>query len=126
MPPADRLAHTDQAGVVHGTGDGHDRGRLSGLGLWASTAARLILGAVFAAAALAKIGDTQAIVRSVRAYQILPERLVHPVAYALPYLELAVAFLLLIGLGTRIVAVHRGRHARCCSSPPFRPPASVV
>lgn len=71
---------------------------------WVSTVVRLGLAAVFAIASLAKIGSPEAIVRAVRAYQILPEGAVHPVAYALPYLELAVAVLLLLGVATRLVA----------------------
>lgn len=71
---------------------------------WISTVARIVLGAVFVTASLSKIGQVDATVRAVRAYQILPESLVHTVAYALPYLELAVGGLLLVGLGTRIVA----------------------
>jgi uncharacterized membrane protein YphA (DoxX/SURF4 family) len=71
---------------------------------WFSTVVRLVLAGVFAAAAIAKIGSVEGMVRAVRAYQILPEGAVRPVAYALPYLELAVALLLLLGLGTRLVA----------------------
>ena len=71
---------------------------------WVSTVARLALAAVFAIASLAKIGNTEAMVRAVRAYQILPEGAVRPVAYALPYLELALAVLLLLGVATRFVA----------------------
>lgn len=75
---------------------------------WISSVVRLALGAVFLVASLSKIGKVDATVRSVRAYQILPESLVHPVAYALPYLELAVGVLLILGLGTRIVAILAG------------------
>lgn len=71
---------------------------------WLSTVARLVLAGVFAAAALTKIGDVEVKVRAVRAYQLLPEGAVRPVAYALPYLELALAVLLLLGLATRLVA----------------------
>jgi uncharacterized membrane protein YphA (DoxX/SURF4 family) len=63
-----------------------------------------VLAAVFAIAALAKIGNPEAMVRAVRAYQILPEGAVHPVAYALPFVELALAVLLLAGVATRLVA----------------------
>jgi uncharacterized membrane protein YphA (DoxX/SURF4 family) len=69
-----------------------------------STLCRVVLAAVFAIASLAKMGHVDASVRAVRAYQILPESWVRPVAYALPYLEIAVAILLLIGVGTRLVA----------------------
>jgi uncharacterized membrane protein YphA (DoxX/SURF4 family) len=75
---------------------------------WISLVVRLALGGVFVAASLSKIGKVDATVRAVRAYRILPESLVHPVAYALPYLELAVGVLLILGLGTRIVAIIAG------------------
>lgn len=71
---------------------------------WVSLIGRLLLGAVFAAASLTKIGDPQETVRAVRAYQLVPEAAVHPLAYALPYVELAVALLLLLGLGVRYAA----------------------
>lgn len=71
---------------------------------WVSLAARLGLAAVFATASLAKIGNVEAMVRAVRAYDLLPEGAVRPVAYTVPYLELALAVLLLLGLGTRLVA----------------------
>ncbi len=75
---------------------------------WLSTVVRLVLGAVFVVASLTKIGKVEETVRAVRAYRILPESLVHPVAYALPYLELALGVLLILGLGTRIVAILTG------------------
>jgi uncharacterized membrane protein YphA (DoxX/SURF4 family) len=72
--------------------------------LWAATAARLLLAAVWAWAAVAKISDPDAAVRAVRAYQLLPEALVRPVAWGLPFAELALAVLLAIGLATRLAA----------------------
>ncbi|WP_371482271.1 MauE/DoxX family redox-associated membrane protein [Kitasatospora sp. NBC_00315] len=72
---------------------------------WISTAARLGLAVVWAWAGFAKVSDPAAAAQAVRAYEILPESLVKPVGYALPFLELALALLLLIGLGVRIVAV---------------------
>ena len=72
--------------------------------LWAATAARLLLAAVWAWAAVAKISDPDAAVRAVRAYQLLPEALVRPVAWALPFAELALALLLAAGLATRLAA----------------------
>jgi hypothetical protein len=68
--------------------------------LWAATGARLLLAAVWAWAALAKISDPDAAVRAVRAYQLLPEALVRPVAWGLPFAELALALLLAVGLST--------------------------
>jgi uncharacterized membrane protein YphA (DoxX/SURF4 family) len=43
-------------------------------------------------------------VLSVRAYRLLPETLVHAVAWGLPFLELAVAVLLAAGVATRLAA----------------------
>ncbi|GAA1983217.1 MauE/DoxX family redox-associated membrane protein [Kitasatospora viridis] len=72
---------------------------------WISTAVRLGLAVVWAWAGLAKISDPAVAAQAVRAYRILPEGLVKPVGYGLPFLELALALLLVLGLGTRIVAV---------------------
>ncbi len=71
---------------------------------WAATTARLLLAGVWAWAALAKISDPDAAVRAVRAYQLLPEALVRPVAWGLPFAELALAVLLAVGLATRLAA----------------------
>jgi uncharacterized membrane protein YphA (DoxX/SURF4 family) len=73
--------------------------------LWGATAARLLLAGVWAWAALAKISDPDAAVRAVRAYQLLPEALVRPVAWGLPFAELALAVLLAAGLATRLAAI---------------------
>ena len=72
--------------------------------LWAATLARLLLATVWTWAALAKISDPDAAVRAVRAYQLLPEALVRPVAWGLPFAELALALLLAVGLATRLAA----------------------
>lgn len=71
---------------------------------WAATAARVVLAAVWAWAAIGKIGDPAAAVRAVRAYRLLPEWLAQGVGYGLPFLELALAVLLLLGLATRLAA----------------------
>jgi uncharacterized membrane protein YphA (DoxX/SURF4 family) len=71
---------------------------------WIATVVRLGLAVVWAWAARAKILDPAGAVLSVRAYRLLPEALVHPVAYGLPFLELAVAVLLAAGIATRLAA----------------------
>jgi uncharacterized membrane protein YphA (DoxX/SURF4 family) len=71
---------------------------------WCSTAARLVLAGVWAWAGVAKLGDPDAAVRAVRAYDILPEGLVKSFAWGLPFVELALAVLLLLGLATRPAA----------------------
>jgi uncharacterized membrane protein YphA (DoxX/SURF4 family) len=73
--------------------------------LWTSTVARLALGAVWAWAAIAKIADPDRAAIAVRAYRILPEVLVKPVAWGLPFLEIAIAVLLILGLRTRLAAI---------------------
>lgn len=72
--------------------------------LWGATVAvvaRLGLAVVWAWAAIAKLGDADRAVRAVRAYEILPEALVKPFAWGLPFVELALALLLVLGVGTR-------------------------
>jgi uncharacterized membrane protein YphA (DoxX/SURF4 family) len=71
---------------------------------WLATAARLLLAVVWTWAAISKIADPDASVRAVRAYRILPEVLVEPVGWGLPFLELGLALLLAAGLATRLVA----------------------
>ena len=43
-----------------------------------------------------------------RAFRLLPEGLVVPFAYVQPYVELAFGILLIVGLGTRVVALLSG------------------
>jgi len=72
---------------------------------WAATAIRLGLGWVFVAAGWPKFTDPEGTVRSVRAFQLVPETFVRPFAYALPTLELVLAALLVLGLLTRLAAL---------------------
>jgi uncharacterized membrane protein YphA (DoxX/SURF4 family) len=72
---------------------------------WLSTAGRLFLAGVFVVAGWPKLIHSEDTVRSVRAFQILPEALVPPFAFALPVVELALALLLVIGLFTRGAAL---------------------
>jgi uncharacterized membrane protein YphA (DoxX/SURF4 family) len=69
-----------------------------------STVARLVAGGVFAVSGWTKVVDVEATVRSVRAYELLPEPLVRAVGTSLPVLELGLAVLLLTGLATRFAA----------------------
>jgi uncharacterized membrane protein YphA (DoxX/SURF4 family) len=74
---------------------------LDGVGLLA----RLGLAAVFLVSGGLKAADPRETVVAVRAYDLLPESLVSVVAATLPYLEIAVGVLLLVGLATRLAAV---------------------
>jgi uncharacterized membrane protein YphA (DoxX/SURF4 family) len=68
---------------------------------WWGLVARLLVGGVWIAAALAKLPDPSRSVRAVRAYDLLPESVVPTVGHTLPILELVVGACLVIGLLTR-------------------------
>lgn len=72
---------------------------------WAGLVCRLVVGAVWVVAGLAKLPDPQASIRAVRAYELLPEAVVPTVGYGLPVLEIAIGLLLVVGLGTRVAAL---------------------
>ncbi len=66
---------------------------------------RFLLGAVFLYAAYTKLSQPLSLFAlSIDSYQLLPDYAVFAVAYTLPYLELALGLLLIIGWGLRWVA----------------------
>ncbi|WP_018220898.1 MauE/DoxX family redox-associated membrane protein [Salinispora pacifica] len=71
---------------------------------WIGLAARLGLAAVWLLAGAAKVGDLAASGRAVNAYQIFPYDLAAVIGAALPFLELALGVLVLLGLATRLTA----------------------
>jgi uncharacterized membrane protein YphA (DoxX/SURF4 family) len=71
---------------------------------WLSTVFRLALGAVWIWAGLAKVFASDEAVRAVAAYRLLPHDLVRPIAWGLPFAELAVGVLLVLGIRTRAAA----------------------
>src|SRR5215211_761373 len=71
---------------------------------WVATALRLLLAGTWLWAGIAKVGDPAQSLRAVRAYRVLPEWLAKGVAYGLPYVEIGLALLLLLGLATRLAA----------------------
>jgi protein-disulfide isomerase len=72
--------------------------------VWAATVVRLVLAAVWAWVAVARIADPAASVDAVRAYQLLPDVLERGIGYGLPFVALALAVLLLVGLAVRVAA----------------------
>src|SRR3954447_8745397 len=68
------------------------------------TLARLGLAAVWLASGLLKAADPAQTYVAVRAYDVLPREAVAVVAGVLPWFELALGLLLLLGIGTRAVA----------------------
>ena len=71
---------------------------------WLGIAARLGLAAVWLAAGGSKVGDLAASGRAVNAYQVMPYDLATVIGAALPFVELALGVLLLLGLATRLAA----------------------
>ena len=69
------------------------------------TLARLGLAAVWLLSGGIKAADPDQTYVAVRAYDVMPPAGVELVAALLPWLELALGVLLLIGIGTRVVAV---------------------
>ena len=66
---------------------------------------RFILGAVFLYAAYTKLSQPLSLFAlSIDSYQLLPDYAVFAVAYTLPFLELGLGLLLLVGWGLRWVA----------------------
>jgi uncharacterized membrane protein YphA (DoxX/SURF4 family) len=72
---------------------------------WISLVARLLLGGMWLYYSLPKLTQPTQNIADVRDFQILPSSLITPFAYAQPYVELALGLLLVIGLGTRLVAL---------------------
>lgn len=75
-----------------------------GARLWLGTLVRLALAAVWFAAAATKITDLAASGRAVHAYELTPYEVSRLIGAILPFLELALALLLLVGLATRLAA----------------------
>ena len=71
---------------------------------WPGTAARLVLGGVWVVAGALKLPDPAEAVRAVRAFRLLPEALVGPVAFGVPVVEIAIGLALLAGVGVRLAA----------------------
>jgi len=75
---------------------------------WLTLLSRLILGGALLIAGGLKVGNPQKSAMSVRAYEILPIDLANFLGYALPWLEIAVGSLLIVGALVRIGAVIGG------------------
>jgi protein-disulfide isomerase len=72
--------------------------------IWVATVIRLVLAAVWAWVAVARLADPAASVDAVRAYQLLPDVLERGIGYGLPFVALVLAVLLLLGLAVRVAA----------------------
>jgi len=72
---------------------------------WTLLFTRLLIGGVFLIAGVLKALDADATVRSVRAYDLLPESLAHLVGWGLPFAEILAGAFLIAGVFTRTAAV---------------------
>ncbi|MFN3865611.1 MAG: DoxX family protein [Demequina sp.] len=68
---------------------------------WLSLLVRLGMAGILIAAAVPKLMDVPASIRAVRAYRLLPEAVVPFAGTMLPFLEIALAIVLLLGVFTR-------------------------
>ena len=75
---------------------------------WVSLVARLVLGCVMLVAGALKVTDPETAAQAVRAYELLPSSLVQPVGWGLPFLEIAIGLMLIIGFGVRASAAAAG------------------
>jgi len=64
--------------------------------------ARLILGGVLLAAGALKIGNLQKSAMAVRAYEMLPVELANFLGYALPWIEIGIGLLLIVGASVKV------------------------
>ncbi|GAA1757022.1 MauE/DoxX family redox-associated membrane protein [Luedemannella helvata] len=72
---------------------------------WIGLIARVVLAGVFLFAGGTKVGDLAASGRAVHAYELMPYGLATAVGAALPFIEIAIGLLLLLGLATRLAGV---------------------
>jgi uncharacterized membrane protein YphA (DoxX/SURF4 family) len=75
---------------------------------WVSTVARLVLAGVLFAAGILKAVDPVQSVAAVNAYELVPPAIAKIIGYGLPFLEIGLALLLLIGFATRLAAIATG------------------
>jgi uncharacterized membrane protein YphA (DoxX/SURF4 family) len=69
---------------------------------WLTLLFRLILGGVLLAAGALKIGNLQKSAMAVRAYEMLPVDLANFLGYALPWIEIGMGLLLIVGASVKI------------------------
>lgn len=75
---------------------------------WITFAFRLILGGVLLVAGALKVTDPYGSATSVRAYQMLPVDFANFLGFVLPYLEVGIGILLIVGIWVRFAAIAGG------------------
>ena len=75
---------------------------------WIGLISRLVLGGVLFAAGYLKVGSPDKSQMAVRAYELLPISIANMLGLVLPFFEIAIGLLLILGAGTRIAAALGG------------------
>jgi len=75
---------------------------------WLTFAFRLILGGVLLVAGGLKVSDPYGSATSVRAYQMLPIDLANFLGFVLPFIEVGIGLLLIVGIWVRLSAIAGG------------------
>ena len=75
---------------------------------WIGLLSRLILGGVLLIAGYLKVSATEKSQMAVRAYELLPISIANLFGLVLPFFEVAIGLLLILGAGTRIAAALGG------------------
>jgi uncharacterized membrane protein YphA (DoxX/SURF4 family) len=75
---------------------------------WLTFAFRLILGGVLLVAGGLKVSDPYGSATSVRAYQMLPIDLANFLGFVLPFIEVGIGLLLIVGIWVRLAAIAGG------------------
>ncbi|MEY2709274.1 MAG: hypothetical protein RL031_147 [Actinomycetota bacterium] len=75
---------------------------------WIGLACRLTLGGVLFAAGYLKVGKTEISQMAVRSYELLPIPVANFLGLTLPFFEVVIGLLLIVGAATRVVAVLGG------------------
>ena len=81
---------------------------IKGLQPWLTLISRLILGGVLLAAGLLKVTHPAKSAMAVRAYEVLPVTFANFLGYALPWIEVGFALLLILGVAVKRAALSRG------------------
>ena len=72
---------------------------------WLTLLVRLILGGVLIVAGVLKVGNLQKSAMAVRAYELLPIWMANFLGYSLPWIEIGIGVLLVIGVSVRVMGL---------------------
>ena len=81
---------------------------IKGLQPWFTLVSRLILGGVLLAAGLLKVTHPAKSAMAVRAYEVLPIPVANFLGYSLPWIEVGISLLLILGVAVKHAAIFGG------------------